>query len=50
MILFATQAYWVFIVRIYFFAVVSGLIWNHWMGDHKAWCCLVQFYEVTQKR
>jgi len=30
--LFVTKALWVFIVRIVFFGVQSGFIWNHWIG------------------
>ena len=32
MFLFVTHAFWVFIVRICFFVVQCGFIWNHWMG------------------
>jgi len=50
MFLFITQAFWLFFVQIWDFCVQSGFIWNHWLGAHKAWCCLVQFFEVTPKR
>jgi len=32
MFLLVTQAFWVLIVRMCFFGVESGFIWNHWIG------------------
>jgi len=28
--------------------VKSRFIWNHWMGTHKAWCCLDQFFTTLK--